>query len=99
MIDRCSRCQGEPRRGLPTRGDIYALRMAGERTRHYWLCERCAKEYILQLNPAGGLLVADRRATETQAVRPQADLRLVFRLADSPNHENDSRIYACSTMD
>jgi hypothetical protein len=99
MIDRCNRCQVEPLRGLPALGEIYALRMEGDRTHHYWLCEECAKEHILQLNAVGGLLVADRRATEAQAVSSQADLRLVFRLADAPTHESGSRIYACSAMD
>ena len=80
MIDRCSRCQVEPTHGLPALGEIYALRTTGDRTRHYWLCEECAQDHILRLNAAGGLLVADRAATETQAVNPQADLRLVFRL-------------------
>ena len=70
MIDRCSRCQVEPTRGLPALGEIYALRTAGDRTRHYWLCEVCAKEHILRLNAIGGLLVADRLATETRGGKP-----------------------------
>jgi len=43
MIDRCSGCQAEPPRGLPALGEIYALRTAEDRTRHYWPCDECAK--------------------------------------------------------
>jgi hypothetical protein len=99
MIDRCSRCQVEPKYGLPARGVIYALRPAGDRIRHYWLCEECAKEHALRLDATGGLIVAERLASESQTIDSRADLRLVFRLADSPNHEGGSRIYACRSMD
>ena len=99
MIDRCSGCQAEPPRGLPARGEIYALRTAEDRTRHYWLCDECAKGNTLRLNRTGEVLVVSRLATEAQAINPRADLRLVFRLADSPNHESGSRIYACGSMD
>jgi hypothetical protein len=99
MIDRCSRCQGEPIRGLPALGEIYALRTIGDRTRHYWLCQECAKEHTLRLNATGGLLVAARLPAESQALSPRADLRLVFRLANSPNYEGGSRVYACRSMD
>ncbi len=99
MIDRCSRCQVEPTRGLPALGEIYALRTAGDRTRHYWLCNECTKEHTLRLDCTGEVLVVSRRTTEAQTINPQADLRLVFRLAASPNHEGVSRIYACRSMD
>jgi hypothetical protein len=99
MISRRSKCQCEPPRGLPSGGDIYALRTIGELTRHYWLCEECAEGHILRLNAAGLLFIADRSAVEAQPMLPLADLRLVFRMADSPNHEKGSRIYACNSME
>jgi len=70
MIDRCSRCQVEPTRGLPALGEIYALRSTGDRIRHYWLCEECAKDHIRRLDAAGGLLVADRLAMEGPGDQP-----------------------------
>ena len=99
MIDPCSRCQVEPARGLPAFGEIYALRTAGDRTRHYWLCKQCAKEHALRLDAAGGLFVAGRLPAEAPPINPAADLRLVFRMTESPNHEGGSRIYACRSMD
>jgi hypothetical protein len=99
MIDRCSRCENEPIRGLPALGEIYALRAVGDRTRHYWLCEECAKEHTLRLNASGELLVSGRLPAEAQAINSRADLRLVFRLAGSPKREGGSRIYACRSMD
>jgi hypothetical protein len=99
MIDRCSRCQDEPTRGLPALGEIYALRTDRDRTRHYWLCEECAKQHALRLDAIGRLIVAGRSASEAQTIDSRADLRLVFRLVDSPNHEGGSRIYACRSMD
>ena len=99
MIARCSGCQVEPARGLPTLGEIYALQTGGDRTRHYWLCEECAKRHTLRVGSTGEVLVVNRLATEAQAINPRADLRLVFRLADSPNGAGGSRIYACRSMD
>jgi hypothetical protein len=99
MIDRCSRCQREPTRGLPSLGEIYALRTDGEGTRHYWLCEKCAADHILRLDGGGKLFFANRVDTEAHPMSPGADLRLVFRMAKPADHENGSRIYACSALD
>ena len=78
MIDRCSGCQAAPPRGLPALGEIYALWTAEDRTRHYWLCDECAKGNTLRLDRTGEVLVVSRLATEPHAINPRADLSLYF---------------------
>jgi hypothetical protein len=84
MVNRCVNPACREELKLLNAGNLYAHESRSSSTEFFWLCARCAGSFDLYLDPAGGISVRPRNATNrAQPPNPDGHLRLVSRSRNS----------------